>query len=239
EVLGTRVGFGILKITEQITGYEKKLVLNQKSIGIIPLDLPKLEFETQGLWMEIPGFVQDKIETDLMHFMGGIHAVEHAAIGIMPLLVMTDRNDLGGISMPFHPQIGRAAVFIYDGAPGGLGLCKQAFDNSKELLERTYDVIRSCQCETGCPACVHSPKCGSGNRPIDKASALKILEMILKSSGKEILKKYHNKTDHKGNTLSQGFISEEISNYDTNISDKKDIRYAVLDIETRRSAKDV
>ena len=239
EISATRLGFGILKITEHITGYEKKLVSNQKSIGIIPLDLPKLEFETQGLWIEIPDFVRDEIETRLMHFMGGIHALEHAAIGIMPLLVMTDRNDLGGISIPFHPQTGKAAVFIYDGAPGGLGLCKQAFDNGKELLERTFDVINSCQCETGCPACVHSPKCGSGNRPIDKASALKILEMILKIPGIEILKEYQCKTDYIINTQAQDLICEDISNYDADINDKKDMRYGVLDIETRRSAKDV
>ncbi len=240
KVFGTRVGFGTLKIIEQVTGYEKKLVSNQKSIGIIPLDLPKLEFETQGLWIEIPDFVRDKIETELMHFMGGIHALEHAAIGIMPLLVMTDRNDLGGISIPFHPQTGKAAVFIYDGAPGGLGLSRQAFENSKELLERTFDVIHSCQCETGCPACVHSPKCGSGNRPIDKASALKILEMMLNAPEKEILKEQQYKTEYRINEPAPESISEKFSSYDSNIDlNKKDLRYAVLDIETRRSAKEV
>jgi len=239
-VNGTRVGFGTLKIIEQVTGYEKKLVSNQKSIGIIPLDLPKLEFETQGLWIEIPDFVRDKIETELMHFMGGIHALEHAAIGIMPLLVMTDRNDLAGISIPFHPQTGKAAVFIYDGAPGGLGLSRQAFENSKELLERTFDVIHSCQCETGCPACVHSPKCGSGNRPIDKASALKILEMMLNAPEKEILKEQQYQTEYRINEPAPESISEQFSSYDSNIDlNKKDLRYAVLDLETRRSAKEV
>jgi len=93
---------------------------------------------------------------------------------------MTDRNDLGGISIPFHPQIGRGAVFIYDGTPGGIGLSHQAFLHGYILLERTVNVIASCKCENGCPACVHSPKCGSGNRPIDKTAALKILEQIQK-----------------------------------------------------------
>ena len=86
--------------------------------------------------------------------MGGIHALEHAAIGMMPLLVMTDRNDLGGISMPFHPQVEKAVVFVYDGVPGGLGLTLQAFDNAVILMQRTYEAIRDCPCDTGCPACV-------------------------------------------------------------------------------------
>jgi DEAD/DEAH box helicase domain-containing protein len=231
QVRGTRVGFGKLRITEQVTGYDRRLVSNQKSLGTVPLHLPKLEFETQGLWIEIPDYVRDKIESDRMHFMGGIHALEHAAIGIMPLLVMTDRNDLGGISIPFHSQTGKAAVFIYDGAPGGLGLSRQAFKLSQELLERTFDAILSCKCETGCPACVHSPKCGSGNRPIDKLSSLKILEMILDPGKKE---RFY---EIKAPVLAA--ISEAPSDVDSKITFKQDLRYSVLDIETRRSAKEV
>jgi DEAD/DEAH box helicase domain-containing protein len=238
-VKGTRVGFGKLKITEQVTGYDKRLVSNQKSIGIVPLDLPKLEFETQGLWIEIPDDVRDKIESDRMHFMGGIHALEHAAIGIMPLLVMTDRNDLGGISIPFHPQTGKAAVFIYDGAPGGLGLSEQAFKQSRELLERTVDAIRSCQCEAGCPACVHSPKCGSGNRPIDKIASLEILEMILSGKGKEMSYTINEPCAEDCPEPGSKPISEEISDKNLKKTGKENLRYGVLDIETRRSAKEV
>ncbi|MFV0349028.1 MAG: Zn-binding domain-containing protein, partial [Halodesulfovibrio sp.] len=96
-------------------------------------------------------------------------------IGILPLLVMTDRNDLGGISTPMHAQVGKPAVFIYDGMPGGAGLTRLAFERAQDMFERTLAVIRDCGCELGCPSCVHSPKCGSGNRPIDKAGALDLL----------------------------------------------------------------
>jgi len=114
--------------------------------------------------------------------MGGIHALEHAAIGIFPLLVLTDRNDLGGISIPYHPQVEQAAVFIYDGTPGGAGLCRQAFERAEGLLRYTFKAIDSCPCENGCPSCVHSPKCGSGNRPIDKAAAHFILKRMIETT---------------------------------------------------------
>ncbi|MBT3176206.1 MAG: DEAD/DEAH box helicase [Desulfobacula sp.] len=236
RVKGTRVGFGILKITEQVTGYDRRLVSNQKSIGMVSLDLPKLEFETQGLWIEIPDYIRDKIESTQMHFMGGIHALEHAAIGIMPLLVMTDRNDLGGISIPFHSQTGAAAVFIYDGAPGGLGLTLQAFKNAQELLEKTLNVIQSCSCETGCPACVHSPKCGSGNRPIDKFSAFKIVDMILNNPKKKISYKIDEPVVE---SIVVESIDEKSPGFDSAQIQKKYVHYGVLDIETRRSAKEV
>ena len=60
--------------------------------------------------------------------MGGIHALEHALISLFPLLAICDRGDIGGISYPLHPQIGRSAIFIYDGHPGGAGLAARGFE---------------------------------------------------------------------------------------------------------------
>ena len=185
SVWGTRVFTGRLKITEQISGYEKWRIHTRKKINTIPLDLPPLVFETEGLWLQIPLRIQRQAEAHFLHFMGGIHAIEHAAIGIFPLLVMTDRNDLGGISTPFHQQVGSAAVFIYDGVPGGAGLSRHSFKQAEALLEYTLDVISECPCESGCPSCVHSPKCGSGNRPIDKAAAGFLLERMKAATDSE------------------------------------------------------
>ena len=179
KLLNTDIYFGRLKVTDQVTGYEKWRIHAKKKLSITPLTLPPLIFETEGLWFKIPAQIQRQAEAQYLHFMGGIHAIEHAAIGIFPLLVMADRNDLGGISTVLHPQVGSASVFIYDGVPGGAGLSRQAFKKAKDLLENTLAVIHACPCETGCPSCVHSPKCGSGNRPIDKASAIFLLDKLI------------------------------------------------------------
>jgi DEAD/DEAH box helicase domain-containing protein len=119
------------------------------------------------------------------HFMGGIHALEHALIGLMPLLVLCDRNDLGGIAHPWHHQTGGAAIFVYDGYAGGMGLTEQGFSAIGQLLTRTGEAIAACPCQLGCPSCVHSPKCGSGNRPIDKEAACFILDRLILSTREE------------------------------------------------------
>ena len=175
DAWGTTVGVGKLRVTEQVTGFEKWKIRPRKRLNVLPLDLPPLVFETEGLWVAIPSGIQQRTELKKLHFMGGIHAAEHAIIGILPLVVMADRNDFGGISTPFHSQVERAAVFVYDAVPGGAGLSRQAFGQIENVLGKTLDVIRTCGCNNGCPACVHSPKCGSGNRPIDKAGARYIL----------------------------------------------------------------
>ena len=111
--------------------------------------------------------------------MGGIHALEHVLISMFPLFALADRYDIGGISHPAHPQVGRAAIFIYDGYPGGVGLSARAYEILEDLLRRALSLTAACPCEDGCPSCIHSPKCGSGNKPLDKEATLKIAALLL------------------------------------------------------------
>ncbi len=170
---------GRLRITERITGYEKRAAKDNRLLTVTPLDVPPQVFETEGFWYVIPEPLRASLEERFLHFMGSIHALEHAAIGLLPLLVMADRNDFGGISIPLHPQLGHAAVFIYDGLPGGAGLTRDAFADAGALLEAVRRAVAACPCLDGCPSCVHSPKCGSGNRPISKEGALALLTEML------------------------------------------------------------
>ncbi len=82
--------------------------------------------------------------------MGGIHAIEHAAIGMFPLLVMADRNDLGGISTPFHPQVGSSAVFILTGFRETRALPVRHLNRLRTSC-RNIKAIGNCPCENGCP----------------------------------------------------------------------------------------
>jgi len=242
DIYETRICYGRLKVTDQVTGYEKWHLHSKKRMNVISLDLPPQIFETEGIWFLVPLSIQKCIEDAQMHFMGGIHAIEHAAIGICPLLVLTDRNDLGGISIPLHPQLGCAAVFIYDGIPGGIGLTRQAYARAGDLFDHTYQAINACDCEAGCPSCVHSPKCGSGNRPIDKLSALSVLEKIIQPD-------MHPCRPDEG--LGEQQIDEQLTYRQvmppgqqttpgTSVVDMAaDLRYGVLDLETQRSAEEV
>ncbi|MDA3897144.1 MAG: DEAD/DEAH box helicase [Desulfobacteraceae bacterium] len=239
KVFSTWIKFGRLKVTDQVSGYEKIHIHGKKRINIISLDLPPQIFETDGLWITIPPEIQASAEKEMMHFMGGIHAVEHAMIGICPLLVLTDRNDFGGISIPFHPQVQSAAVFVYDAFPGGVGLCKEAYGHADKMLLQTLQAITSCPCETGCPACVHSPKCGSGNRPIDKLSAVYILEKIIhrntaiSENKKTLIQKPNQKQPHKQITNKKSAINDSAG------QKLKSENYGVFDIETQKSAQEV
>jgi len=223
---GTTAYTGRIRVTDQVTEYEIRSIRAKKLIKKVSLDLPPQIFETEGLWFKISRKIYYAAESKHLDFMGGIHAMEHAAIGIFPLLVMADRNDLGGLSTSYHPQLNSAAVFIYDGIPGGAGLNCEAFKRTEHLLKYTLGVIRGCSCEFGCPSCVHSPKCGSGNRPIDKTAAIFILERLKH--------KVESKAATAGGIQKQ---KKSIPKIAQRVSE--DLQYGVFDLETQRSAAEV
>jgi len=127
----------------------------------------------------VPDGTLKYIRSRKLDLSGGLHAVEHAAISVLPLLAMCDRNDIGGISTPVHPDTGKPQVFIHDGQPGGIGLAELGYDQIEELWNITLKVIQECNCEDGCPGCIQSPKCGSNNMPLDKEVAGTILQEII------------------------------------------------------------
>jgi len=173
------VGFGRLEVTVRIREYQKKRLFGGEAIATYPLEVPPLTFETTGLWIEIPRALPALLTAEGLHFMGGIHAVEHAAIGLLPLLAIADRGDVGGISYTAHPQLAGPAIFLYDGVPGGAGLADRAYAELTDLLTKTRELIDACPCDAGCPACIQSPRCGNGNKPLDKAAALRVLRVLL------------------------------------------------------------
>ena len=242
------VGLGRLRVTDTVTGFKRILVKGQRVLGVERLDLPPTVFETEGLWIEIPEVIRLAMEREQMHFMGGIHAVEHGLIGIFPLLVLCDRNDIGGIAYPHHPQLEQAAVFIYDGQPGGVGLCREACDRIGELLAAGLTTITACPCEVGCPSCVHSPKCGSGNRPIDKAAAVRVLTGLLGREGRLAEQRLEFaaapapplvagkalRIEVGGGMPPERSVAPEVL-----VAPSRPARFGVFDVETRRSAAEV
>ena len=168
-----------VEVTERVVGFERKRVQTQETLGQHPLELPPSSYQTVAVMFRAPKAFEDQLVEAREHFMGALHASEHTAISLLPLLALCDRGDIGGISYPFHPQLGCGGVFIYDGHPGGVGIAARAFNELPELLTRVGALLTSCPCESGCPSCVQSPKCGNGNRPLDKAGAARIVRLLL------------------------------------------------------------
>jgi len=179
---GGKVCFGDVDVTTAVVGFKRLKQFTEEVITQEPLDLPPQNFSTKALWFDVPRKAMDRIAAAGLDLHGGLHACEHAAIGILPLFALCDRNDIGGASTPFHPDTGKAQIFIYDAHPGGIGIAEKGFELITELWQATLKTVRECPCADGCPSCVQSPKCGNNNQPLDKEAAIILLEELVSHS---------------------------------------------------------
>ncbi|MBO9522581.1 MAG: DEAD/DEAH box helicase [Nocardioidaceae bacterium] len=174
-----RLSWGTVRVTHQVVSYLKRKVPTGEVVGEFPLDLPERTLETAAVWWTLPDDVLDECGVDVRDLPGAAHAAEHASIGLLPLFATCDRWDIGGVSTARHVDTEQLTVFVYDGHPGGAGFAERGFDTAYDWLEATREAIESCACADGCPSCVQSPKCGNQNNPLDKAGAIRLLDVLL------------------------------------------------------------
>ncbi|MPY93914.1 MAG: DEAD/DEAH box helicase [Acidimicrobiia bacterium] len=166
-----RLELGPLEVRSQVTGYQRFDTRTRESLGTEALDLPPAVLLTRGVWYMFGDELVGDARLGAERLPGALHALEHAAIGLLPLFAICDRWDVGGVSTALQADTGLPTVTIYDGYAGGAGIAELAFDAADRHLGATRDAIAACPCGNGCPSCVQSPKCGNGNEPLDKAGA--------------------------------------------------------------------
>ena len=172
---------GDVDVTNQVVSYQRRRIGSGEVIDTRPLDLPVRELRTVAVWFTVSPQALGRAGVEPADFPGALHAAEHAAIGLLPLMATCDRWDIGGLSTASHPDTEAPTVFVYDGHPGGAGFAERAYATAAAWLTATREAIASCGCETGCPSCVQSPKCGNGNNPLAKDAAVIVLDTVLES----------------------------------------------------------
>jgi DEAD/DEAH box helicase domain-containing protein len=173
--------FGTVEVRTAVTSF-LRIRPGGEVLGEHPLDLPERSLHTKAVWWTMTKemlYAAGVAEGDIP---GAAHAAEHAAIGMLPLVATSDRRDIGGVSTARHPDTGLPTILVYDGHPGGAGFAERGFGAATVWLTATRDAILACECTTGCPSCVQSPKCGNGNEPLDKMGAIALLTAVLAGS---------------------------------------------------------
>ena len=170
---------GAVEVTSQVTGFQTRSVRTHEVIDRTALELPPSHLVTRSVWYTFDDALVARSAVSDRALPGALHALEHAAIGILPLFTICDRWDVGGVSTAWMSDTGAPTVFIHDAHEGGAGIADLAFDEADRHLDATLGVIDECRCEDGCPSCVQSPKCGNGNEPLDKAGAARLLRATL------------------------------------------------------------
>nr|WP_238937247.1 DEAD/DEAH box helicase [Streptomyces clavuligerus] len=177
-----RLCYGSVEVTHQVVSFLRRKLMTGEVLGETKLDLPPRILRTRAVWWTVTESQLDAARIAPEQLGGALHAAEHASIGLLPLFATCDRWDIGGVSVPLHPDTGLPTVFVYDGHPGGAGFAERAFHTARTWLDATREAIEVCECEAGCPSCVQSPKCGNGNEPLHKRAAVRLLRELLRNA---------------------------------------------------------
>ncbi len=174
-----RLALGTIEVASQLTGFQRFDTRTRVSLGREPLELDPVVLRTRAVWYTIDPQLLEEAGLDPARVPGALHAVEHAAIGLLPLFTICDRWDVGGVSTERHIDTSLPTITIYDGHAGGAGIAELAYEAADRHLSATLEAIEACPCSDGCPSCVQSPKCGNGNEPLDKDGARRLLAATL------------------------------------------------------------
>jgi DEAD/DEAH box helicase domain-containing protein len=172
------VGLVPVSVTNTVVGYLRRR-LDGQVIDFVELDMPTRTLDTAAVMCTLTPEALQHNGIDLIRVPGALHAAEHAAIGLLPLVASCDRGDIGGVSTAVGPVGGLPTIFVYDGYPGGAGFADRGFRKIDTWWAATAAAIEACECPLGCPSCVQSPKCGNGNDPLDKDGAVRVLHLVL------------------------------------------------------------
>ncbi|MBU3749636.1 MAG: DUF1998 domain-containing protein [Mycobacterium sp.] len=171
------LGLVPVSVTHRVVGFLRR-GLSGEVIDFIELDSPERVLPTTAVMYTVTPEALRHNGVELPDIPGSLHAAEHAAIGLLPLVASCDRGDIGGLSTAVGEE-GLPTVFVYDGHPGGAGFAERGYRLAGTWLRATLAAIEACECPHGCPSCVQSPKCGNGNDPLDKRGAVRVLQVVL------------------------------------------------------------
>jgi DEAD/DEAH box helicase domain-containing protein len=177
-----QLAFGPVDVSVQVTSFLRRRLGGGEVLGEEPLDLPVRSLATKAVWWTLPLDCLLALGIEAADLPGALHAAEHAAIGMLPLVATCDRWDVGGVSTVLHPDTGRPTIVVHDGHPGGAGFAERGFIAAPTWWSATHQALLACECPDGCPSCVQSPKCGNGNHPLDKRGATLLLGELARLS---------------------------------------------------------
>jgi DEAD/DEAH box helicase domain-containing protein len=158
EVNGAHASHGDVRVNTQVVGFKKIRFYTLENVGAGNLSMPEREMHTTSFWLHFPeSFLARFPDLSRTERQNGLTGLANVLRTVAALLLMCDPRDLG---IAFAEDISKGTrsfepdLFLYDNYPGGIGQSQPLFKLSAKLLAGGMDVLRSCGCEAGCPACV-------------------------------------------------------------------------------------
>jgi DEAD/DEAH box helicase domain-containing protein len=189
---------GDVLVRSQVVGFKKIKFFTNETIGDGKLELPENEMHTTSYWITLERPLLESLPFSISERQSGMFGLLHALESVATLLLMCDRRDLGtaigerppslnsendaAVAMRMKDAVSSNAheffepnLYLYDAYPGGIGFSEPLFRAHDLLMQKTRELISSCECQKGCPSCVGP---AGDLAPRAKEAALAILDRL-------------------------------------------------------------
>lgn len=147
---GGRTLHGEVMVASIATLYKKLKLGTNENVGWGPIALPEIELQTTAWWLAATDLEPSWRRADLdVALVGAGRAIQTVA----SVVLMVDPRDLGLVTQVRSPHHDAPTIYLYEAVPGGIGLAPRLWARHDELIAAAADLVASCRCESGCPAC--------------------------------------------------------------------------------------
>lgn len=143
---------GEVAITFLATIFKKVKLNTHENVGWGKIAIPEENLHTTACWVTFDEEATRGLGRD--DVASGLLGIGHLARNLAPIYCLCDAGDIGADAQVRSPSTELPTVFLYDMVPGGVGLADKLFEARGRLLAACLELVRTCECEDGCPGCV-------------------------------------------------------------------------------------
>ncbi|CAO3696258.1 unnamed protein product [Umbelopsis ramanniana] len=174
---GQRLFYGKLKVSTHVFGYYKLDKRNQ-ILDTVDVYMDPIIRTTNGIWVDVPINALRALGELELDMNASVHAAAHSLLSLIPTFAYSSAGDVRTeCKSPLAARHRPARISLYE--PEACGTTGKAYNVFERLLHASYENISACDCEEGCPRCVHLSQCSEQNLLVSKQGAIIILKEIL------------------------------------------------------------
>lgn len=145
---------GLVTVCHQVVGFSRINVYTEELLEQGVVQTPPQELHTHALWLDIDAATQNQLQCRKLDLYQALCGLRNLCMALLPPMILASSDDMGAHVIGKEETTGRSQLMIYDHYQGGMGMTEKAFSLLTELLQLAQKVVTTCECESGCFACV-------------------------------------------------------------------------------------
>lgn len=148
---------GATLVTTQVPLYKKIRYYTGENVGCGRIHLPAEQMGTAAAWLDVGPELAARVRLLEGGRAQALRGVASLLRSVATVYLRCDRADLRVHSEAVAADSELPRIVVFDRVPGGVGLAEATFASLRTILPAMDEIVRTCRCTRGCPACIGPP----------------------------------------------------------------------------------